>query len=749
MAQRARSAVVAAVLFSLACSSKTSPGDAGTDGGGATCGAAAACTGTDNSTCPSQTNYTCKLDCCVFFCRGVSDCASDPCASSPLGCVCDLGVCQAKVCSADVDCGTGKVCVGGLCAAPTATAASCTVTPSLFVAHAGAGVQLTVAAFDATGAAVRSGAAPTFTVSDGTGQVDATGVFTDTAGSKAPGDVAINATVAGVSCDAHATVYAAPTSAQVTVLDANTALPITGATVVISSAANGTVLGVPDAGGDALGRYAIDGSALATGGMVSVFESNHQYASAVAPGFADGGTFGATPDLVFVLAQVPPVDPATQAPFVGGYTGDFSKGSGPFTDATLVANDVLLGIAGTAVPEDPAQVSLTNLLGPSVSVTLGPGTQKLPVGMQLDFAGAPVSCRYEGLGPSGGCGLAVLDGGDPFACADRPAWALGGPIPAAQLTPLISGGNSSLAAILTVAAPAFTQFSSGVDFAVPYTLKAPVLSSTVPDSCSASKPGTGTTLIPDPANLTPQTLALNTPNTLVANISLPAMPQLSGACVSSAIVLGGVLPPQNGLVPLGISAASIQDANGAPSSTCLTYDPLHPTMADGQVGLHLAPAHGGFEGTKYGVLALAGMGSGKSALSGLLQTFTGLPYGTPVTFGGQAFLGFVPGATYTAASRSFSVGAGLSTPPTLYRARFLQGGAQWVVQIPPGSGPIVLPVPPGAIADRAATPSVTIDALQLSPSASSTALVSFANGAAAYDLMSLTTAFSSVAATVN
>ena len=755
----ARRGLVFAALLATACSSKTTASDAGPDGG--TC-AVASCTGTDNSTCPSQTNYTCQAGCCVFFCLAVSDCSTQACASSALGCVCDLGECQQKVCSEDTDCGAGKVCVAGACESPDTTAAArCVVSPPLFVARTGLPTQLAVTAFDADGGVVRSGVAPTFTVSDGMGSVSATGAFTDSQASTAPADVTVTATVDGVSCTAAGTVYGAASNPQVTVIDANTALPVTDATVQISAAANGTLLGTATVGGDALGRYAISGSTLALGGMVTVFEENYEFASAVAPGFADGGTFGTMPDLIFVLTQTGKLDPVSNAPYTGGYIGDFSKGVGPFSSSANLGA-VLLGLAGTAVPEDPANLSLGSLLGPSVTVSIGGAIGQsfpLPVGAEVSFAGENLDCTYEGLGAAGGCGLAVLDGGaNPFTCGNRPAWGLGGPIPSSQLESLLASPTApTLGELLTIAAPAFPSFASGVGFDVPYAEQAPVLSDTVPNSCNAASPGKGTTPIPAPSNLTPFQLQLDTAVDLVADVTLPPLPQLAGACVQTAIVFGGVLSPQVGLLPLGMSAASILNAVGAPDATCLTYDPLNATAADGNIGLHLAPAHGGFEGLPYGVLALAGLDSSTGAVSGLLQSFADLPYDTAVSFSGQQFLGFAQGATYTSASRSFALGAGLVTAPTLYRLRFVEGGGaatgpdgQWAVQVPPGSPPIVLPVPPSPFEDRTVGASANVEALQLSSaSATSTQLVDFSNGPEELNLLQEIQAFSSVPATLN
>ncbi|HUB08046.1 MAG TPA: hypothetical protein VMB50_13635, partial [Myxococcales bacterium] len=218
------------------------------------------------------------------------------------------------------------------------------------------------------------------------------------------------------------------------------------------------------------------------------------------------------------------------------------------------------------------------------------------------------------------------------------------------------------------------------------------------------------------------------------------------------LVFGGVIAPEVGLLPLGFSAASIDDSSGTPSPTCLTYDPLNPTQADGQMALHLAPAHGGLEGLPYGVLVLAGLGEPQGAVSGLVQTFGDLPYGTPVMFGGQSFLGFTPGTTYAGGSRTFTLGSALPTAPTLYRLRFASSAGEWAIQIPPGTGPIVLPVPPSAYGDRTMTGTSviapTVEALQLQPSASSTALVSFVNGPMAFELLQEIQAFSTVGVTV-
>ncbi len=771
--------VGASVGFGLAvasCSSKPSGGgDGGTNGGGdggsssgGACTIAGGTTCASLGDCPSSSNFKCDpaSNCCVFFCQGPSDCGGqydqgDPCKTSALGCICDQGVCKSKQCSSDADCGASgsQVCKDGSCVSPDPASAAATVVvqPNPAVLHVGVKQQFSATVLDSSGKAVilAPGTLTWSVTPTANGSFDAagTGVFTPSTASTAVGDTTITATAGSVKGTATATIYAAPTTGttQITLIDGQAGVPITDATVQYSDA-SGTLIPGTLPPGSSMGVYTLP--ALPTGAaLLNVFEPNYQYVSIAASDLPTSG------DLVLFLAQNPVSTPVAGAgangasapeQVVGGYTGDFVQEPGILDpnngEPASEKGDIHFGVAGTAIPQNLLDVSVSALLGPTHDVTINIGgshTVGLPQGIELGFGSTYFKCSYDGLGAAGGCGLPLCTGGatsnclntetDPtkadwaqsvFACGNRPAWGLGGGIPfsaiSAQLGNL-SSGNASIGAILTAILPDFSSFNSGVFFQVPYTMAPPVLANTVNDSCTG-KPFTDSKPIPDPSKLNSNvTLSLDTPLALSASVTLPALPTVGGKAQQDALVLAGSYLPGYGLLPLGLSAGTTLDSNNNPSSNNKTCDTDSAAGSacnpDGHVTLHLAPAHGGAERNAYGVVALvldvsASFGTSSSgssshtALAGLVQTFPaskGLPYNSQVNFGNGtgSFLPYAESASWTAASRTYTnqTVAGASW----MRLRFEDDQArQWVVYFDPAATNVKVPAPPASMADRTA-----------------------------------------------
>ncbi|MHB1844017.1 MAG: hypothetical protein ACYCWW_04160 [Deltaproteobacteria bacterium] len=799
-------------LSTLGCPGKPAGGgDAGTDGGGgpscATSGETACNSAGD---CPNQSNYKCTSNCCVFFCNpanGPADCVAngEPCKSSPLGCVCDEGVCKSKVCSADSECAgqSGAVCKGGSCVAadPVASVASCVVQPNPAVLHAGQSQQFTVATFDSNGSALvlAPGSAQwSITGAGATGSSfssSTNGLLTvGTTPSTAFGDTSIGVTFSGVSvtCSAIATVYAPPAvGSQVTLLDAESMLPVTDAQVQFSDASGNLLLTAVT--GDSLGRY-VWTTTPPTAALLNVFDQSYQYVSVSAP--ASGGL---PADMVLLLSQNPVIDPATKSPVVGGYTGDFRSEPGILDpghgEPASETGDIHFGLAGTAIPQDLLDISLSTLLGPTHDVTInigGSNVVPLPQGIELGLSDTNYfKCSYDGLGAPGGCGLPACSGSSTtgclnsetspsasdfgqsrFACGKRSAWGLGGGIPFSAVAAQIGGSGTSgvnIGALLGSLLPLFNSFNSGVVYEVPYTLAPPIPANQVKDACSGND-FTDATPLPNPAALNSSvTLSLDTPLALAASVTLPALPKLGGTCQQTALVLAGAVESGIGLLPLGISAGT-NTQSGATSSTCQTYDSDTPSggtpNADGHVSLHLAPEHGGVERSSYGVVALAvdvgglvGKSKGKFGLSGLVQTFPqGMPYGTSVPFSGATggFLGYAEAASYLWSGRALTNPSGGVTNSSWMRLRFQDAAqAEWVVYFDPSTSGAVLPVPPSSFKDRTyasdasggKAASTEIQAVEATSGTTYSSFLDFTNGPLAADLVDHMAAFSSVALT--
>jgi hypothetical protein len=747
------------------CSTKPNGGDGGTSssssGGTTTCQIAGGTTCQTVGDCANTTNFTCDSasNCCVFFCTAVKDCGSaslgdpnDPCTTSSLGCVCDQGVCKSKQCSADADCNSATlICKGGSCQAPDSAtqAATILVQPNPAILHVGAAQQFTATVLDANGNAVILAAGGVTWKVSGNGTISATGSLTPTTASTTFGDTTITATAGTVTGTAIATVYAAPTALQVTLIDGAASVPVIDATVEYSDA-TGKVVGTPLTLGDALGRYAL-GAAPAGAALLNVFEPNYQYVS------VDVTALPASNDVVLYLAQdvVNATVSGGPQPVVGGYTGDFQKQPGILDpsagEPVSETGDIHVGIAGTAVPQDLLDISITALLGPSHDVTINIGGSHvvpLPQGIELGFGTTYFKCAYDGLGAAGGCGLPPCTASnttgclnnetDPtqadwpnsvFACGQRSAWGLGGGVPFSAISSelgALAGGNVSVATILTAVLPDFSGFNSGVYFQVPYTEQPPVPANQVDDACSGAL-FTDSTPIPNPASLTPATkvpLTLDTPLALQVQVTLPPLPSVgtgsSAACQSTALVLGGAIEPGYGLLPLGLSAGTILDANNNPSASCKTYDTnaANSTDADGNVIMAVAPEHGGVERDTYGVVALsldvssiAGGSSGPTAISGLVQTFPALPYGQSVTFPGvTGFPAYLQNATYNPNNRTFSNDTTNNTGATWERLRFQDDlGREWITYFAPGTASLVLPTPPTACGGTTGAPGACTD----------------------------------------
>ncbi|HUB07921.1 MAG TPA: Ig-like domain-containing protein, partial [Myxococcales bacterium] len=754
--------------------------------------------------CPNTSNFTCdpNTNCCTFICQTAADCGGqfdqgDPCKTSPLGCVCDGLVCKSKQCSADGECASTQVCKGGTCQTADAASSvtSIVVEPNPAILHAGATQQFTATTLGASGAVILAPGSITWSIS-GAGAAGSSfsattnGLLTvGTTGSAAFGDTTITATVGSVTGTAVATVYTAPASGtQVTVLDSDTNVPVTDATVEFTDATGAAISGASATSGSALGVYTLPATP-ANAVMLSVFEPKYQYVSMFLP----SGGFSSN-DLVVLLAQdVPTVTVSGSSatgpqPVVGGYTGDFQQEPGILDpnngEPAAAKGDIHVGIAGTAVPQDLLDISLSALLGPSHTVVINIGGTHpvpLPQGIELGFGTTYFACSYDGLGAAGGCG--VCSGGnttncmnptdtetDPtqadwansvFACGNRSAWGLGGGVPFSSISGLLGSigtSNVDVGSLLAALLPDFSSFNSGVLFQVPYTESAPVPASQVVDSCTPGTNFTDSTPIPNPASLNSHvSLALNTPLALQTTVTLPALPKVSGTCQTTALVLGGAIEPGFGLLPLGLSAGSIDDQNNNPSSNCETYDTGNPPKANGTVVMSMAPEHEGVERDQYGVIALSldvgslsGSSSGPTAISGLVYTAPSLPYGSSVAFSAGSFPPYAQAATYDVSTRTYTndtTTSGVSAAAWM-RLRFQDSqGREWITYFPTATPSFVLPTPPASLPDVSATGGTANGAeaqLVLTGSLSYSEFFDFTNGAQAESLISQMTGFSAV-----
>jgi len=263
----------------------------------------------------------------------------------------------------------------------------------------------------------------------------------------------------------------------------------------------------------------------------------------------------------------------------------------------------------------------------------------------------------------------------------------------------VSGGSVDIGAILATILPVLSKLESGVTSGVAVT----------PDLTAAQ-----TTLTANPAGPQPS-LTLDTLLRIHLQAKMPTLPAFQQddgtmSMFDGAIVLGGALAPQQGLVPLGLSAGT------APAGSTTIADPDSGGPA-GQLPMRMAPLHGGLETAPYTLIAIG------AKLSNLLGGVTGastttansslvlsakvlfpapgsIEYddGNPTTVDfGTSFLAVPNGMTIT--GRTLNIPNDISGA-AFHRLDIGSGAAQWTIYFPPGETTISVPTPPGTFADR-------------------------------------------------
>jgi hypothetical protein len=582
---------------------------------------------------------------CVRTCTKNADC------NTAAGESCEDAVCRPAGCGANSDCTNGDECIGGACRAPfTATdVSSCRVLPAAALTVDGSTKTFSVISYGADGKVIAFKGETTWSI-DGTGATVAAGVVT---GGNADGKYTVKATVNGKDCTSAAGQNYAAADAnkqRVVVANLSTQAPVAGAKVVmgaeeVSTDANGVALFNTKANGDA----------------ISVFHNNYAYLTMLDVTDND------------VVAFLKP--PAKAGKFSGSMTAR------SFDELSDLKGTVHLALYGGSVPGNLIDLQLASLLGELKPTTLDLGSQQatipLPDGTIIGLGEQMFKTEYNVVAPVG----------------IRTVWGLGGNADFSAITGalggVISGGteNLNIGEILTKLLPLLGKLQSGVIAGLD------------------AQDGVTTPI--------GEKMKLDTLLRLKVEAKIPALPTYDGdKKFEGAIVLGGAMYYPQGLVPLGITAG----LDGDPTGKDTTNPPDGFVDANdtaitekGVLSMRLAPMHGGLEGSKYGMVALAASisglldagGTSGLVLSGLVEaggTFSGKSdVVTKVDFGGRNFMG-VPTASIDARTISVSQVAGA----VFHRIDIGSDDREWSVYFPAKSGAstVTIPAVPAGFEDR-------------------------------------------------
>lgn len=653
--------------------------------------------------CPNPALFFCNSAAarCEPACRTQRDCgaaergpyALPQCDSNPLGCQCDEGRCVVALCSADSEC-NGQVCRNGRCVQPTTlpAAARCQVVPEVLLGREGSQVRFDVLAVDAEGRPVVASA--TWSALSGAVQGDGSGSSaTFSLRSATAGLVdAVQAQVGGATCRARVRVLAASVpSGRVRALltDELTGRPLAGVSLVAADAEGQvTSTAVSDEAGVALVE-----APPGAGGTVSAFHASYGYLTV-----AHDGPEGPT-DLALPLRRNP-----TER--YGGYRGTFTN--------VPATQDLHLAVAGLSVPDPVTDLSASLLVGPTRTVPVNFNGQTvqvaLPAGAYAVLPGQPpLQTEVSAQGLAGVCEGSLAGVSDPEAavaqgaCGTRTAWALAGDIPPTSL-PVIGGGVTDPNQFLAQVLPLLRRLSSSVVRDVAYRLEpTPGASTGQPDYSRQEH-------FPRVDHDYQQV-----PLAFPFAVRVPTLPRYRNAWADGVLVLGMAQVSGRGMVPLGLGVA----ANTSPADALTDQQPGLP--APGLIGVRMAPAHHGLEGSPYVLAATASSNpndaSAGAASSTLLQRLPSnrVPFdargAAPVALSGT-FLPVPEGARYNFLSEDYRGLAGRQlrfvTPPdlsgaTLLRVSFVnRAERRWTVLLEPSraAAGLRLPQPPGSLEDR-------------------------------------------------
>ncbi|MBX5484900.1 MAG: hypothetical protein IRZ16_24020 [Myxococcaceae bacterium] len=675
------------------------------------------CTCVEDEECGDTRFFLCNrtTNLCQPACRTKADCSAevrgeyalDYCSGN-LGCECDEGSCVAALCSADSDCGANNACRNGACvpAPDAATAQTCQITPDFAIVKSGQPVQFWVSFWSADQAPVvlKSGIEWTAQGMRVTNPQANGATATFTGGSAGAAESAVQVKAGNATCTAKVVTLDATVPAgklRVTTIDELTGRPVTGGTILLSNASDGSQVAV--ALMDSSGSTLLDNP----GGKVTVSAFHTDYGYLTVANYDTSGSR----DLLLALRR-------NQGDKLGGATGKL-------TDQPKTPN-VHAGIAGMSIPGAVTDLNLTQLLGFTVPTDVKIGTQinepdvPLPAGVYLGFSQeAPIKDEVAAMGLAGVCTAAsgvsdveaaIKDG----TCGTRTEWVLAGDVPLGELPiDAVTNGldNIDFGKVLSRILPIFKRFTSTVKRDVEFKL--------VPKT-DVDNDDTGEV---DPALIKAQLTKQDLPFEglklgFAFAAKVPSLPKFHDKYADGVIILGGADVPGRGVVPLGLAAGV---------NTQLPVDDKTDSQADlpspGMVLVRMAPTHSGIEGAQYKLVAVAASlqsvndASAGLALSAVFHNVKDNklvfdPKGEDPVEIDHPFLGFPENAKYNFTSdpqpglapRTFK----FSSPPsisgaTVIRIQFTDADDhrwQVITDVASANAGVVIPPPPGTFADR-------------------------------------------------
>ncbi len=532
----------------------------------------------DDQRCEERPECTFDDDCaedesCIAgSCTFTPACSDDDDCSELAECV--GGQCQTRMCRGSDDCDEGEICDAGDCVDPPVVL-TCEVVTSSQSVVANESVNLQAFAYDQWGNAVSadfqwSSSNPASVEIDGSSAV----------GTSEPGSAEVTAVPTGgdpVACQGSATIenlgLSTPDELRVRVQHMETGDPIDAAEVHV-----GDQVGVSDING------VVDLTMPDDAYDISVFHDDYNFLSIL------DVTAG---DIVI------PLLPQSGAGPVAGFTGEFN------TSAITTSGDIELGLAGASLAGDLLDVNLERLLGDSFVTDID-----VPVMGEVEVplpGGVTASGSFLGT---------AIDGKDRYyaqsAEGPRLAWGIAGEIPLGALLGVVSDPPEDIGSAIGQFLPLFSRFDHGQQSKVFEALPR------VQDTQDINNNGNTQEWLPDYDSFPEQNLLPSVRQQLTTEVAISSLPQIGGEQAEVAVLLGGVLVEDIGLVPLGISAVYDEDGDGQPGSETL----------------YMAPPYGPAAGERYVVLALSfGVGPGGLAEEISVSMWNGQQLGTTTSLG--------------------------------------------------------------------------------------------------------------------
>jgi hypothetical protein len=565
--------------------------------------------------------------------------------------------CVPSVCRGAGDCGADEVCDGGECVERGDQGeidAVYILTPPRVIPP-GATLALQAIALD-DGGEIVVGAEFAWST-DNAAAVDVVELTGAATGGNTAGTAAIEATAVGTDVTSEPVNFTNPGAPadmdRVIVVDANTSQPIEGAVVTrgndsVTTGGNGVAAFEP-----------IDGTAT-----VSVYDALHNHVTLVD---VRGGNL------------LVPMRPLSGGARVGGLTGDIDL------SAVHTEGDINVGIGGLSLDGELSNFDLQALLGDSflAQVTvpgLFDGEIPLPGGLILEGVvfGFPINVKDTWYAQSRG-GL-------------KSSWTLAGKIDAQEAFALVQGGGNAGGIVRTLL-PFFENFDHGQR-----TVNIEELPRVV-DGDDIDGDGDRGELVPDYANFDTVTHRPDQVQRLRTALDSPRLPLFGNAQDTFVIIVGGVINPGIGFVPLGLNATDDGDADGKPDSVILRMAPPHSGLSQGEYAIVAIT----FDPDELGADLQAGI---DLPVNYSTATWRGRSIPTDLDLGGD-FLD-LPASEWSAPDRTFS--AATVEGADLFRVTFTGAEGSWEVWFSGSDGSFQVPTPPQGFSDWSAGASIRVDA---------------------------------------